>query len=113
MPGRANAGAVMRTWQLRVSIGGSRGTPLATCRADQCGCYASPRLRVNSPCFERDSYWCPAWPRGHSLFSNRNCHPHEIECDGVRFEELVADNAADMHAEHVFQSDGKRSIRAL
>src|SRR5438552_1606505 len=113
MPGRANVGAVMRTWQLGVSIGGSRRIPRATCFADQRSCYASPRPCVNSRHFAHDSYSHSAWPRGHSLFSDRNAHTHEIERDGVRVKEGVADNAAHVDAKRIFQGNGKRAVQAL
>lgn len=44
MPERASVGAIMRTWQLGVSIGGSRGLSADDMPADQ-----APLLRSGAP----------------------------------------------------------------
>jgi len=69
MPGRAKAVAVMRTLQLGVSIGSSRGTFAGGMPANRRGCYASRQPSVNSCDVLRSRYSREAWPRSHRLFS--------------------------------------------
>lgn len=112
MPGRAKTVAVMRTWQLGVSIGSSRGHFAGDMPTHRRACYASKPPSVNSRHAFQTCYSREAWPRSHSLFSNRDRHPHEIECNRIGFEKRVGDDAADMHAQRFFEGRRKRSVNS-
>src|SRR5205085_7905613 len=90
----------------RAEFRGQHASRISVVATLRCGC-------VSTQGSWHISYSHPAWPRGHSLFSNRNPHTHKIERDCVRFEKLVADNSANMHAERVFQRNGKRPVHTL
>src|SRR5579871_4889759 len=112
MPGRASVGAVVRTWQLKISIGGSRGTSAGHMPADRLALLRLASIPVNAPSLETNCYSREAWLRGHSLISYHDDHANEIECDGIGFEKLLSNHTADMHAELHFQGRRKGAVHA-